>query len=71
MPYAFTEQGISMLSAILRSDVAINVSIDDYAELSPDEKTELCRLYPRIGEGEGWFGKEAAYNCMKHYKKAL
>ena len=27
LPYAFTEQGISMLSAILRSDVAINVSI--------------------------------------------
>lgn len=27
MPYAFTEQGISMLSAILRSEVAINVSI--------------------------------------------
>ena len=45
--------------------------IDDYAELSPDEKAELCRLYPRIGEGEGWFGKEEAYNCMKHHKKAL
>ena len=27
MPYAFTEQGISMLSAILKTDVAINVSI--------------------------------------------
>ncbi len=27
LPYAFTEQGISMLSAILRSDVAITVSI--------------------------------------------
>lgn len=27
MPYVYTEQGISMLSAILRSDVAINVSI--------------------------------------------
>ena len=27
LPYVFTEQGISMLSAILRSDVAINVSI--------------------------------------------
>jgi len=26
-PYAFTEQGISMLSAILKSDVAINISI--------------------------------------------
>lgn len=27
MPYVFTEQGVSMLSAILRSDVAISVSI--------------------------------------------
>ncbi len=26
-PYVFTEQGVSMLSAILRSEVAINVSI--------------------------------------------
>ncbi len=26
-PYAFTEQGISMLSAILKSDIAIDVSI--------------------------------------------
>ena len=27
MPYAFTEQGIAMLSAVLRSKVAVNVSI--------------------------------------------
>lgn len=27
MPYVFTEQGIAMLSAVLRSDVAVNVSI--------------------------------------------
>jgi hypothetical protein len=27
MPYAFTEQGVSMLSAVLRSDIAIEVSI--------------------------------------------
>ena len=27
MPYAFTEQGIAMLSAILKSDVAVNVCI--------------------------------------------
>ncbi len=27
LPYVFTEQGIAMLSAVLRSDVAINVSI--------------------------------------------
>lgn len=28
LPYAFTEQGIAMLSAILRSDIAIKVSIE-------------------------------------------
>ena len=27
MPYAFTEQGIAMLSAVLRSDVAVDVSV--------------------------------------------
>ena len=27
LPYVFTEQGISMLSAVLRSDVAVNVSV--------------------------------------------
>ncbi len=26
-PYAFTEQGVSMLSAVLKSDIAIDVSI--------------------------------------------
>jgi len=26
-PYAFTEQGVAMLSAVLRSDVAVKVSI--------------------------------------------
>ena len=28
LPYAFTEQGIAMISAVLRSDVAIQVSIN-------------------------------------------
>ena len=28
MPYAFTEQGLAMLSGILNSDVAINVNIN-------------------------------------------
>ncbi len=49
----------------------LNRNIDDYAELSADEKEELCRLYPRIGEGEGWFGKEEAEFCMKNHRKAL
>ncbi|MCD8198545.1 MAG: ORF6N domain-containing protein, partial [Lachnospiraceae bacterium] len=36
LPYAFTEQGISMLSAVLRSEVAIQVSIrimDTFVEM--------------------------------------
>ena len=36
MPYAFTEQGIAMLSAVLRSDIAIEVSIkimDSFVEM--------------------------------------
>ena len=49
----------------------LNRNIDDYAELSAGEKEELCRLYPRIGEGEGWFGKEEAEFCMKNHRKAL
>jgi hypothetical protein len=27
LPYAFTEQGIAMLSSILRSDIAIEINI--------------------------------------------
>ena len=45
--------------------------IDDYEELSSDEKEELRRLYPRVGAGEGWFGKEEAEYCMKNHRKAL
>lgn len=45
--------------------------IDDFSELPESEKEELCRLYPRIDEGEGWFGKEEAIYCMKNYEKAL
>lgn len=37
-PYAFTEQGIAMLSAVLKSDVAVQVSIkimDAFIEMRP------------------------------------
>ena len=45
--------------------------IGDYAELTAEEKAELSRLYPRVGEGEGWFGREEAEFCMEHDAKAL
>lgn len=46
-------------------------NIDDFLELDVSEKEELSRLYPRVGEGEGWFGKEEALYCMEHHEKAL
>ena len=30
---------------------------------------EILRLYPRVGEGEGWFGAEVAYTYLR--KKPL
>lgn len=45
--------------------------VNDYAELTGEEKEALYRLYPRIGAGEGWFGKEEAEWCYEHCKKAL
>ena len=51
--------------------VEVDRTIDDFSELSEEEKEELSRLYPRVGEGEGWFGKIEAEYCMEHHKKAL
>lgn len=51
--------------------VEVNREIDDYAELSDAEKGALHRLYPRVREGEGWFGKEEAEWCYEHCEKAL
>ena len=45
--------------------------IDDFAELSDGEKEELFRLYPMIGDGEGWFGRQEAEYCMAHCEKPL
>lgn len=45
--------------------------ISDITELTPAEIDELHRLYPRIDEGEGWFGKDVAKYCMEHHKKAF
>lgn len=51
--------------------VETNRDINDYNELTLEEKNELSKLYPRISSGEGWFGKEMAEYCMKHHNKAL
>lgn len=43
----------------------------DLAQIEPAEMDELHRLYPRVREGEGWFGRERAEWCMEHHEKAL
>lgn len=45
--------------------------IEDISQITSEEKEELFRLYPRIREGEGWFGKAEAEYCMEHHEKAL
>ena len=46
LPYAFTEQGISMLSSILRSDVAISVSIGIMRAFVEMRKFLATIIYP-------------------------
>lgn len=57
MPYAFTEQGVAMLSSILRSPIAVQVNINimrafvkvrQYAFSSPINQTELLQLKEQI-----------------------
>lgn len=57
MPYAFTEQGVAMLSGILRSPIAVQVNINimrafvkvrQYAFSSPINQTELLQLKEQI-----------------------
>jgi len=51
--------------------VEANRNIDDLWGLMESEMDELNKLYPRIGKGEGWFGKDVADYCMKNHEKAL
>ena len=72
------EAEIKLIGMFKRSDgdhkfivVEADRAVDDYADLSAEEKEELARLYPRIGAGEGWFGRQEAEYCMQHHEKPL
>lgn len=45
--------------------------IEDFSQLDKAEKEDLARLYPRVREGEGWFGRERAEIIMATGEKAL
>ncbi len=72
------EVEIKLIGMFKRSDgdhkyivVEASRKINDYMELTEGEIEALHRLYPRVGEGEGWFGKEEAEWCYEHCEKAL
>ena len=41
----------------------------DFPQLPEHEKDDLHRLYPRVGDGEGWFGKETAREVIADFMK--
>lgn len=72
------EVAIRIIGVFMRGDgdhkylaVEKTREIDDIDGLEQNEKEDLRRLYPRIREGEGWFGKETAKQAMENCAKAL
>lgn len=72
------EVEIRVIGVFMRGDgdhkyIAVETGreIHDLSEITEAERDELHRLYPRVREGEGWFGKEQAVWCMEHHEKAL
>jgi hypothetical protein len=55
LPYAFTEQGVAMLSAVLRSDIAVKVSIEIMNAFVEMRKTFMdhAALFQRLDKVEG------------------
>lgn len=68
------EERVKIIGVFTRNDgdhklvgVLENSSIEDLSELSEKEKADLHRLYPREGEGEGWFGRTTAEEVINKY----
>ena len=41
----------------------------DFSQLPENEKEDLHRLYPRVDDGEGWLGAEAATGIIADFMK--
>lgn len=39
----------------------------DFTQLPDNEKESLYKLYPRVGEGEGWFGAKIAKEIIESF----
>ena len=49
----------------LDADLRYRVHKPDLDSMDPETYAELMRLYPRIGENEGWVGGEAAREYLR------
>ncbi len=72
------EVEIKVIGVFKRADfdhkyVAVEASrnVDDLEGLTSDEMESLYKLYPRVRENEGWFGRDEAQYCMINHEKAL
>lgn len=68
------EERVKIVGVFRRNDgdhklvgVLESSSINDFSELSDTEKEDLHRLYPKEGQGEGWFGRETAENIIRGF----
>ena len=75
------EDRVKIIGVFKRNDgdhklvgVLENRDINDFSELTEEEKGDMRRLYPREDAGEGWFGRECAeeiVKCFFNKKKEL
>jgi len=72
LPYAFTEQGVAMLSSVLKSEVAIHVNIQiirlftrmrELLSTSQDILLKLADIEKRVSLSEE--NIQAIFNCLK------
>lgn len=68
------EERVKIIGVFCRSDgdhklvgVLENSAVEDFQELTEQEKADLHRLYPREGAGEGWFGRTYAEDVINSF----
>lgn len=54
----------------LDADLRYRVYKPDLDSMDPETHAQLMRLYPQIGENEGWFGAEVARDYLKKNQPA-
>ena len=68
------EDKVKIIGVFCRNDgdhklvgVCLDREIDDFSQLTDEEKEDMHRLYPREDIGEGWFGRERAEEIIKDF----